>query len=210
MVCVYFYAAAEFLMEAFRNAVRTMPRVSDGGQTSAAPAFTAAVHMSSSANRWVQTIQALGNSRDRCSTSEIEAVSMSRIAIPARCLAMLVRNSPRDWTWRTEAKVLARAETRDCATLESLWRSTTLRGCITSLWLLPLGTATGLFGRCTGVNASQTLILIERCSDRCGLLPLRGHTFDQGLKRLSLELPVLLQQDFHFALGLLQFFAASG
>ena len=71
---------------------------------SAAPAFTAAVHMSSSANRWVQTMQALGNSRDKCSTSEIEAASISRMAIPARCLAMLLRNSPNDWTWRTEAE----------------------------------------------------------------------------------------------------------
>jgi hypothetical protein len=35
-------------------------------------------------------------------------------------------------------------------------------------------------------------------------------TLGQGLKRLSLELPVLLKQDFHFALGLFQFFPASG
>jgi len=34
--------------------------------------------------------------------------------------------------------------------------------------------------------------------------------FSHGLKRFSLELPVLLQQDFHFSLGLLQFLPASG
>src|SRR5580704_6868093 len=155
---------------------------------SAAPAFTAAVHMSSSASRCVQTMQAVGNSRDKCSISDIEAVSMSRMAIPARCLAMLLRNSPRDWTWRTELKVLARAETRDCATLESLWRSTTLRGCITSLWLLPLGTATGLWRVAWGANAG-TDVNDERRSDRCGLLSLPHRALGQGLKRLSLELP---------------------
>src|ERR1700680_2405805 len=186
-----------------------MPRVSEGGQSSAARGSTAAVYMSSSARRWVQTMQAVGNSRDRCSTSEMEAASISRMAMPARCLAMLVRNSPRDWTWRTELKVLARAEAMSCATLESLWRRTTLRGFITFLWLLPLGTATGLCRRCTGVHAVTDVNTDERHSNRCGFLPLPGRSLGQGLKRLSLELPVLLQQDFHFALGLFQFLAAS-
>src|SRR5580658_1684040 len=130
LLTVYFYAAADCVMAPFPSAARKIPRVSDGGQTSAAPAFRAAAHKSSSAKRWVQTIRALGKSRDRCSISEMEAASISRMAIPATCFSMLFRSSPNVLTWRTDVEELARAETRHSATLESLWRSTTLRGCI--------------------------------------------------------------------------------
>jgi len=64
--------------------------------------------------------------------------------------------------------------------------------------------------RYTGVHADTDVNTDERCSNRCGFLSLPHRALGQGLKRLSLELPVLLQQDFHFAFGLLQFFPASG
>src|ERR1700719_87202 len=113
-------------------------------------------------------MQALGNSRDRFSTSGMEAASISRMAMPARCLAMLVRISSRDWTWRTDVKLLARAETSDCAILESLCRSTTLRGCILS---------SGFFrwhgdravAALDGVNAVTDVNTDERYNNRWGL-----------------------------------------
>src|SRR5437588_10786594 len=46
-----YHAAAECAIEALRNAERRIAGVSDEGQTSSAPADSAAVHISSSANR---------------------------------------------------------------------------------------------------------------------------------------------------------------
>src|SRR5271166_1473750 len=91
---------------------------------------------------------------------------MSRIAIRAWLLEMLVLSSPREptrWTARNERD---KAETRDCATPESLWRSTTLSG-----FILP-STSTALrggtsWGGSRGRGApTQTLMLQNQVNCR--------------------------------------------
>src|SRR5437773_12105673 len=80
---------------------------------STAPALRAAVHISSSARRCVQTMQIPGNSCDKRFTSDSGVFSISTIMTSARFLAMLRRNSSTERTVRTEWKELHNEETRD-------------------------------------------------------------------------------------------------
>ena len=98
---------------------------------SAAPAASAAVHISSSARRWVQTMHRPGNSLESCCTSLKEIDSTSRIARAARWRAMLCLNSSNDRTEQTQRNEPPRELSKDCAIPGSLWRRTTFCNCMT-------------------------------------------------------------------------------
>src|SRR6266852_9165832 len=93
---------------------------------SEAPALNAAVHISSSARRCVQTTLSPGNSRERLSTSTSEAISTSKMITRARCFEILARNSSIDRTAWTERNELSNEAARDCAISGLPWRRTTL------------------------------------------------------------------------------------
>src|SRR5207249_9010857 len=97
---------------------------------STAPALRAAVHISSSARRCVQTMQIPRNSCDKRFTSDSGVFSISTITTSARFLAMLRRNSSTERTARTEWKELHNEATRDSEIRGSLWRRTTLENCM--------------------------------------------------------------------------------
>src|SRR5256886_5899196 len=200
-----FQAAAECIMPALRLAAVMMLRVSLDGQMSAAPALRASVHISSSASRCVHTIPTPGNSLESLCTSEIDARSMSTIATSARCLATLERKSSSDGAMWTERNELHKEDIKDCVSTGSLWRRTTLENGIFPSEISP-SSAVYRLHPLHGVITVQTFKITS--DDVRRQLPACRRLFSQGLEWLGLELPILLQQNFHLAFSFLEFLAA--
>ena len=98
---------------------------SSAGHTSLAPADSAAIHISSSGMRWVQTMGSEGKSRCRLSTSVSRQYSMLRTTASGWFRATSSRNSSRERVTCTE-KCGRRPPASDRATLGSFSRTTML------------------------------------------------------------------------------------
>src|SRR5208337_335478 len=104
--------------------------------------------------------------------------------------------------WKWEESLTA----RDCATLGSLSRTTTLK---------PIDPPDYRHQRRTraagkGSEKLYSTDITTVSTSTVGSLPVGRRLFRRRLKRLGLELPVLLQQDFYLAFSLFQLLAAGG